>query len=297
MQEKIDARLLALVGNCQEASLREAMLYSISAGGKRLRPMLLLAACEAVSGTYGQNVLDFACALEMIHTYSLIHDDLPAMDNDDFRRGKPSSHIKFGESMAILAGDALLNRAFETMAGACADISSYEEDSGSHSKMSYLRNAEAMLIIAAAAGDNGMIAGQVCDIHFQNKKLDADTLFNIHSRKAGALFAAALEAGAVLGGASLVNVQAMKQAGAKMGWAFQILDDLLDVTATQEELGKPVNSDSRNQKNTYVSVHGLEAAKADYARISAEVLADFNRLPQKTETLRDIVQQAIDRKN
>ena len=294
MRKEIDARLLKLIDNCQESSLKEAMCYSLFAGGKRLRPMLLLAACEAVSGSYKQNALDFACALEMIHSYSLIHDDLPAMDDDDFRRGKPSNHKQFGEAMAILAGDALLNRAFETMALVCAEASSEGQEEGARSNT---RNIEAMLAIIAASGDNGMIAGQVKDIYFQNKELDADTLFNIHSQKAGALFAAAFEAGAILGGASLINVQAMKQTGAKLGWAFQIRDDLLDVTATKEELGKPANSDSRNQKNTYVTVHGLEKAKTDYARISAEALAELDRLPKKTDTLRGIVQQVIDRKN
>jgi len=275
MRKKIDTRLTELVSNCQEESLREAMLYSISAGGKRLRPMLLLGSCEAALGEITPEALDFACALEMIHTYSLIHDDLPAMDNDDYRRGKPTSHKQFGEALAILAGDALLNRAYETMAG--------------------LGNAQAMQIIAKAAGDNGMIAGQVLDIQSENKKINSDTLFNIHCKKCGALFAAAFEAGAVLGGVDANHSQAMRQVGEKFGWAFQILDDLLDVTGSQEELGKAVNSDVN--KNTYVSVHGLEAAQADYARISAEALAELEQLPQKTDTLRNIVTKMIDRRS
>ena len=281
---KIDARLQALISNCREPSLQEAMSYSIFAGGKRLRPMLLLGACEAAAGMYSLTALDFACALEMIHTYSLIHDDLPAMDNDDFRRGKPTSHKKFGEALAILTGDAFLNRAFETMAQTCADSPETQ-------------NLQAMLVIAAAAGDNGMIAGQVRDMDFQHKKVTGDALFNMYSRKTGALFAAAFEAGALLGGGSSSYVQAMKQTGAKLGWAFQILDDTFDVTATQEALGKPVHSDSRNQKNTYVSVHGLEAAKKDYKKISAEALLELDQIPQKTSALRDIVQQVIDREN
>jgi len=283
IRDKINARLLELVNYCQESSLREAMTYSISAGGKRLRPMLLLGACEAALGEYTPTALDFACALEMIHTYSIIHDDLPAMDDDDFRRGIPTSHKKFGEAMAILAGDAFLNRAFETMAQICANA----PDS---------QNLQAMLTIIIAAGDNGMIAGQVHDIHFQHKKLDADALFNMYSRKTGALFTAAFEAGSLLGLGDPSYVQTMKHIGAKLGQAFQILDDLLDVTSTQETLGKPIHSDSRNHKNTYVTVHGLDAAKVDYDRISTEALSELHQLPQKTPTLQAVVQQVIDRK-
>lgn len=268
MLEDIESRLSALIANCKEPSLREAMDYSLFTGGKRLRPMLLLGACESAMGRYDQVALDFACALEMIHTYSLIHDDLPAMDNDQLRRGMPTSHVKFGEAMAILAGDALLNRAYETMAGA--------------------RNLEAMLTIATAAGDNGMIAGQVNDIHFQNKELDADTLFDIHCKKTGALFSAALKAGALIGGGGPAYVQAMEQVGVKLGWAFQIFDDLLDITSGKE-------SDAKNKKYTYVSVHGFDAAKADYKRISASALECLDNLPHKTDTLRKIVVQVIDR--
>ena len=277
MLEKINARLAELLNFCEEGLLREAMAYSLLAGGKRLRPMLLLGACEAASGGSDASALDFACALEMIHTYSLIHDDLPAMDDDDFRRGMPSSHKKFGEAMAILAGDALLNRAYETMART--------------------GKAEAMVIIAAAAGDNGMIAGQVSDIFSENKKLDGEALFNIHSKKCGALFSASLEAGAVLGGAAPDYAQAMRLVGAKIGWAFQILDDLLDLSSSPEALGKPTHSDSRNKKNTYVSVHGLSAASADYARISASALLELEAIPQKTGTLLELVRLLIDRKH
>ena len=284
MRNAINARMQELINHCQESSLREAMLYSIAAGGKRLRPMLLLGACEAASGRYNETALDFACALEMIHTYSLIHDDLPAMDNDDFRRGRPASHKQFGEAMAILAGDAFLNRAYETMAHACL---------GNPKP----RTIAAFLVIAAAAGDNGMIAGQVRDMHFQHKKADGDTLFNMYRLKTGALFAAAFEAGAILGGAEDAYVRDMKQVGAKLGWAFQILDDLLDVTAAQEDIGKPVHSDSRNQKNTYVSIHGLDTAKADYAQISDEALSELEALPQKSPTLLKVVKQVIDRVN
>jgi len=282
MRNKINARLQILINNCQEPSLREAMSYSISAGGKRLRPLLLLGACEAALGQYTPTALDFACALEMIHTYSLVHDDLPAMDNDDFRRGMPTSHKKFGEAMAILAGDAFLNRAFETMTQICVEFPDFQ-------------NLKTMLAIVSAAGDNGMIAGQVTDIHFQYKKKDTDALSNMYSKKTGALFTVAFEAGALLGTTDYSYIQSMKQIGAKLGQAFQILDDLLDVTSTQEVLGKPINSDSRNQKNTYVTIHGLDKAKADYNRISTEALFELSQLSQKTSALQTIVQEVINR--
>lgn len=280
MRSQIEERLQNILDSCQEPSLRESMSYSLSAGGKRLRPLLLLGACEAVSGQFNQETVDFACALEMIHTYSLIHDDLPAMDNDDMRRGKPTNHKQFGEAMAILAGDALLNRAFETMAQVCVK----------NPKL-----VKAMLVIATASGDSGMIAGQVIDMHFQHKKADEDTLFNIHRLKTGALFASAFEAGSLLGSADDSLVKSMKDVGIKIGRAFQILDDLLDVTATQDVLGKPTGSDSRNEKNTYVTLHGLEAAKSAYSLISSEALAELDQLPQKTPVLRTIVQQVINR--
>ena len=281
MQDKINLQLKALVNVCEEDSLREAMLYSISAGGKRLRPLLLLGACSYEMGWEPADVaLDFACSLEMIHTYSLIHDDLPAMDNDDLRRGIPTCHKQFGEAMAILAGDALLSRAFETMAQICVKEPSPQ-------------NLQAMLTIISAAGDNGMIAGQVIDIHFQNKIADADTLFNIHKRKTGALFAAAFTAGALLSGGT--HVQSMRNVGVQLGCAFQILDDLLDETSTEEILGKPTRSDQKNHKNTYVSVHGLEKTRADYKRISKEAIEALQKIPHQSSLLLDIVQAVIDR--
>lgn len=280
MYDEINARLQTLVQNCQEASLQEAMLYSVGAGGKRLRAMLLLSACEAVKGSYDETALDFACALELIHNYSLIHDDLPCMDDDDLRRGKPTNHKVFGEAMAILAGDALLNRAFETMANLC--------DSP--------QNINAMRVIISASGDNGMIAGQVQDILNENKKIDSGTLSNIYGKKTGKLFVAALKAGAWLGGADLAYVNAIEQVGMKLGLAFQILDDILEVESTSEILGKSTDSDSRNKKNTYVSVHGLKAAKVDYQQISAEALTALNKLSQKTDALCDVVLSVIKRK-
>ena len=265
--KEIDIRLEALINNCQKQSLREAMSYSLFSGGKRLRPMLLLSVCEAACGHYTQETLDFACAMEMIHAYSLIHDDLPAMDNDDFRRGKPTCHKKFGEAAAILAGDALLNRAFETMAYVCRNNPSAQ-------------NLEAMLLITAAAGDNGMIAGQADDILYQYKKPDSGTLFNIHSKKAGELFAAAFGVGALLGGGDSSYIEAMKQIGQKLGIAFQIFDDLMDEEA-----------------EGYVLVHGRDKAQADYNEISAWVTGKLDLLDQKTLTLQNVVQKVLNREN
>jgi len=280
MYDEINARLQELVKKCEEPSLQEAMLYSVEAGGKRLRAMLLLGACEAVKGNYDKTALDFACALELIHNYSLIHDDLPCMDNDDLRRGKPTSHKMFGEAMAILAGDALLNRAFETMADLC--------DSQ--------QNINAMRTIITASGDNGMIAGQVQDILNENKKINSSTLSNIYSKKTGKLFVVAFKAGAWLGGADEKYIAAIEHVGMRLGLAFQILDDILEVESTAEILGKSTDSDKRNKKNTYVSVHGIEVAKVDYQQISAEALTALNKLPQKTDALCDIVLSVIKRK-
>jgi len=282
MIDTINKRLNVLISDCSEPSLREAMSYSVSAGGKRLRPMLLLGACEAANGSYDYTALDFACALEMIHCYSLIHDDLPAMDNDDLRRGKPTCHIRFGEAMAILAGDALLNLAYEIMITLCV-------------KDPKPQNLQALQTIATAAGASGMLAGQVLDKQFENKKIDDCTLSNIHSKKTGALFRAPFEAGALLGNANTDYVSKMRAVGEKLGLAFQLLDDLLDVSATEEQLGKPIGSDSRNQKNSYVSVHGLETAKSDYKRISAEAIEMLDELPHKTNAMRDIVLRVIER--
>jgi geranylgeranyl diphosphate synthase type II len=258
----IDARMRVLINGC--TALREEMAYSVFAGGKRLRPRLLLAACETVGGAYGDTAVDFACAVEMIHTYSLIHDDLPAMDDDALRRGKPTSHIRFGEAAAILAGDALLNLAFEVMANCVATEPSE-------------KTARAMAVIAKASGASGMIAGQAADMEYEGQNIDADTLMYIHANKTGALITACLEAGAILGGATDEAVRGYVRLGRNLGLAFQIRDDILDVTATEAQLGKPVGSDKKNRKNTYVSVYGLEKARDEYKKISAGILDDLNR--------------------
>lgn len=235
--------------------IMEAMRYSILSGGKRLRPMLMLETYR-MFGAQGAVIEPFLAAIEMIHTYSLIHDDLPAMDNDAYRRGRKTTHVVYGEAMGILAGDALLNFAFETAAQA---FSIGQEP---------LRAARAMRILAGKAGIYGMLGGQVVDVQNEDhKEIGADTLNFIYRLKTGALMESSMMIGAVLAGAGEQEVSLLEQAAGKVGVAFQIQDDILDVTSTLEELGKPVGSDERNQKTTYVSMYGMEAAKTQVVKV------------------------------
>lgn len=229
----------------------EAMSYSVRAGGKRLRPMLVLECGKMCGGEDTGALMPFACAVEMIHTYSLIHDDLPAMDNDDYRRGRLTCHKVFGEAEAILAGDALLNLAFETALAA----ENVETD----------KKLEALKILAGAAGAGGMIGGQTVDLMSEGKKISFEELKYIHKLKTGALIGAACEMGAVLAGAEPKEREIIKSYAEYLGIAFQITDDILDVTADEAELGKPVGSDEKNQKSTYVTVFGLDKAR-EYAK-------------------------------
>jgi geranylgeranyl diphosphate synthase type II len=222
------------------ATLREAMAYSLMAGGKRLRPALCLGAAELVSGDDAP-ALPAACALEMIHTYSLIHDDLPSMDDDDLRRGKPTSHKVYGEAIAILAGDALLTLAFETAA-----------ESG---------RPDVVAEIARAAGAEGMVGGQVIDLESEEKRLAVTQLRRLHACKTGALIRASVRCGAMLGGADAAQFEALTRFGEHIGLAFQIADDILDVVGTAETLGKAVGADAAHGKSTYPSVVGLERAR------------------------------------
>ena len=278
--EKIDAALekyLKSASNPQE-KIYEAMAYSVFAGGKRLRPVLLLEACRICGGDEAE-AMPFACAMEMIHTYSLIHDDLPAMDNDDLRRGRPTSHIKFGEAIAILAGDALLNKAFETMA---------------HSTSA---NAlRAIGIVAESSGTEGMIGGQIVDIDSEGKKIDIETLRYLHSLKTGAIIRSACVAGAILGGGDETAVKAMDDFAVNLGIAFQIRDDILDVTGSEEELGKPIGSDKEQGKNTYVSLLGLEKSEELVAEYSAKAKAALAPFGGKAEFLIALTDYLIDRK-
>ncbi|WP_280768382.1 polyprenyl synthetase family protein [Salipaludibacillus daqingensis] len=228
------------------ASLKEAMIYSLEAGGKRVRPILLLATLKGFRQPL-TNGYDVACALEMIHTYSLIHDDLPAMDDDDLRRGKPTNHKVFGEALAILAGDGLLTYSFQLIAG--LDYLSADK------KVSVIGK------IAAASGPTGMVGGQVEDMEGEDQLLDVEQLQHIHHRKTGDLLSVALECGAILSSATKTETKELKLFGKHLGIAFQIKDDLLDVEGDEDKIGKPVGSDETNNKTTYPKVLGMEGAK------------------------------------
>ncbi|CAD7771543.1 MAG: Farnesyl diphosphate synthase [Candidatus Methanoperedenaceae archaeon GB50] len=227
----------------------EAMRYSLFAGGKRLRPILCLAATEIVGGKK-ETALPVACALEMIHTYSLIHDDLPAMDNDDFRRGKPTNHRVFGEAMAILAGDGLLTEAFYLL--------TYPD------LLEKIPPAQLVWIshlIAQAAGFRGMVSGQVMDLEATGKEIGLEELKAIHDHKTGALIRVAVESGAIIGGGNKTEVEALKEYGTQIGLAFQIVDDVLDIEGNPEDMGKNIGSDEPQQKATYPKLVGLNEAK------------------------------------
>jgi len=282
MLNQINERLEALLSECTEPILKEAMLYTALGEGKRLRPQLLLAACEAVSGSYSGTALDYACAIEMIHAYSLAHDDLPAMDNDDYRRGRPTTHKVYGEAMAILAGDGLLSFAVEVMA---RRINTLTDES--------LRAAKALSRIITGAGINGMVGGQTSDIINEGKPICAETLAAIHHRKTGGLIIASLEAGAILGGSN--DIESMTKLGETIGIAFQVRDDILDVISTVDDLGKPIGSDEKNQKSTYVSIHGLPAAEAEYGRLNAQALEILETISCKTGMLSELIAQTIAR--
>lgn len=261
--------------------LFESMRYSVFAGGKRLRPMFLFAACEALGGNL-EEAAPFACAIEMIHTYSLIHDDLPALDNDDYRRGRLTSHKVFGEDMAILCGDALLSQAFELMADTCCN----------HTNKSSI---EAMRAIAHGAGTAGMVAGQVVDVKSEGQDIDAKTLDFIHKNKTAAMIQAALKAGAFIGGANKEEIDLFDKAGEKIGIAFQIQDDILDVVSTKEVLGKPIHSDEKNQKVTYVTMYGLEESKKIVEKLSNEAMALLENFGEQASFLVELTKYLIQR--
>ena len=234
----------------------ESARYSVEAGGKRLRPMILKESFQLCKGSDFNIVKPFMAAIEFIHSYSLVHDDLPAMDNDDYRRGKLTTHKKFGEDFGILAGDALLNHAYETMLNAI--LSSY---STGYDKDIIFRMNKAASVIAGKAGIDGMVGGQSLDVYLTGKDMNKDQLEYIFNLKTGALIEASFMAGGILAGADDNTVDDLCLAGHLVGVAFQIQDDILDIYGSEKELGKPVHSDEKNNKNTYVSLYGLDAAK------------------------------------
>ncbi|QXE91096.1 polyprenyl synthetase family protein [Geomonas subterranea] len=265
------------------ASLHGAMRYSVFAGGKRVRPVLMLAACEAVGGS-ADAVMPAACAMEMIHTYSLIHDDLPAMDNDDFRRGNPTNHKVYGEATAILAGDALLTEAFILLSnGTGGDPAA---------------RLRVIQEIAVASGSHGMVGGQVVDMESEGRHdVDLPTLSYIHTHKTGALIRASVRCGAILGGASGEQFTSLTRYADAIGLAFQIADDILDVEGTTEELGKDAGSDQARGKATYPALMGLEASKAraqELVQIALDALASFD---ERAEPLRAIASYIVKRKS
>ncbi len=272
-----------------QKSLLEAMNYGFLAGGKRLRP-LLMQECYRLFGGRSEVIEPFMAAQEMIHTYSLIHDDLPAMDNDLYRRGKKTTHAVYGEAMAILAGDGLLNFAFET---ACKAFSF-----GSLSEQEMTRVGGALTILAKKAGIYGMIGGQAVDVEAEKRKLrlDGEKLLFIHAHKTAALIQSAMMIGAHLAGADEEAVKELEKAGYAIGIAFQIQDDILDITSTLEELGKPVGSDEKNDKLTYVSVYGLEKSKQDVERLSKEALDILRKRQERNEFLEELVVSLITRR-
>ncbi len=240
----------------EQKLLLEAINYSVRVGGKRVRPMLMLETYKLCRGQNEKEVYPYMAALEYIHTYSLVHDDLPAMDNDDYRRGNLTTHKKFGEDFGILAGDGLLNYAYEVMMNAIL-----------HSK-DMQKNAKAGSIIAQKAGIYGMVGGQSVDVWLTNKAVSQNDLEFIFQCKTGALIEAAFMAGGVLAGAGDDTVKQLEKAGNLVGVAFQIKDDILDITSTQEQFGKPVLSDERNKKTTYVTLYGMEKANEDVIKMS-----------------------------
>jgi len=281
---RVDEYLTGIIDSVDNSSgtLRRAMGYSIFAGGKRLRPMFAIAASEAVGGSLEQ-VLPAACALELIHTYSLIHDDLPAMDDDDYRRGVLTNHKVFGEATAILAGDALLTKAFEVLADA---------ERFSSSPIALLRVSSE---IARAAGDAGMVGGQMIDMESEHQDIDLDMLTALHRKKTGALITVSVQAGAILGGGNEAQVECLSEYGTCVGLAFQISDDILDVVGDQEKLGKMTGMDEARGKRTYISLVGLEKSRKHAETLIHRAIDALSSFDERAEALRAIGRYVIER--
>ncbi|NIV77132.1 MAG: geranyl transferase [Gammaproteobacteria bacterium] len=262
--------------------LVDAMRYTTLGGGKRIRPMLVCATCTGVGGAL-EDALAPACAVEFIHAYSLIHDDLPSMDDDELRHGLPSSHIKFGEATAVLAGDALQALAFETLARAPAG--------------SDAQRLRAVQLLAAAAGPEGMVGGQSYDLESERKKLSLSQLQTLHAAKTGALITAAVEIGALFGKPDLSPEKhvLISEFAARIGLAFQVIDDILDVTATTEELGKPAGSDASSGKSTFPSLIGVDAARGMAEELLSEALPMLDRVGVQHSLLRDLAELIVKR--
>ena len=266
--------------DCPQGTIYKAMNYSLHAGGKRIRPVIMLSCAELFDGDT-EKIMPFACALEMIHTYSLIHDDLPCMDDDDLRRGKPTNHKVFGEAMAVLAGDGLLNTAFELIL--------------KNSELTPNQTLAALSVIAENAGINGMIGGQVIDIESEGKATDTITLMSMHMLKTAALIMTAAKVGALLSGGSREDLLAMEEFARYLGIAFQIKDDILDVSGNTEDLGKTVGKDEREEKSTFVTVYGIETAEKMLEDYTAKAIEVLSRYGQKAEFLINLSKFLLDR--
>ncbi len=279
----IEAELSKILGrkNCLQQAIFDAMDYSISAGGKRIRPIILLEFCKICGGNI-KAALPFACALEMIHTYSLIHDDLPCMDNDDIRRGKPSCHKAFGEANALLAGDALLNMAFETML------------LSTDSKTDPALKLKAAHFIATCSGADGMIGGQVIDLENEGQDISEEILLRLYKDKTAALLRAAAVSGTILAGADEKKIAAADSFALNLGLAFQIVDDVLDYTGDEATLGKPIGSDQKNNKKTYVSFHGIEGSIKKAKELTEKALESLESF-ENTKFLKELSLYLCDR--
>lgn len=270
--------------NGYQKIIMEAMGYSLLAGGKRLRPMLMKETYTLFGGR-SKAIEPFMAAIEMIHTYSLVHDDLPAMDNDEYRRGRKTTHVVYGEDMAILAGDALLNYAFETAVKAFV----LEPEAS-------LTIGNAIRVLGEKAGIYGMLGGQVIDVKETGHAVSKDVLDTIYELKTGALIEASMMIGAILGGASQEEVKMVERIASLVGLAFQVQDDILDVISTQEELGKPIHSDEKNEKTTYVTLLGIDDAKKVVEEKSEEAISLLRTLPNENPYLEELLMELIHRK-
>lgn len=280
LHKKVDLTLERWLPDPSTATIHRAMHYSIFAGGKRMRPILCLAAAEACGGSL-TNALPSACAVECIHTYSLIHDDLPCMDDDDFRRGRPTSHKVFGEGIAVLAGDALLTLAFEMLART--------KETSRHKMKAFLAE------LSAAAGSEFLIGGQVADLEAENKKISPRELLCIHHGKTAAMIAVSLKLGAMSANAKGSEVKALGEFGKNLGLAFQVVDDILDVTQTSEKLGKSAGKDAAAGKATFASVLGIEKSRKEAARFTKLAREALNPLGARADFLHSIADSLLSR--
>lgn len=275
-----------------QKTVMEAMNYSLLAGGKRLRPVLMLETFRLFHGQEKALLEPFLAAIEMIHTYSLVHDDLPAMDNDDYRRGRKTTHVVYGEAMAILAGDGLLNFAFETAHKAFDKIGD-----SSNKLASYERVAKALQVLSAKAGIFGMIGGQVIDMEEYEGLVSRERLDLMYLLKTSALIEASMMIGAILAGASINDIKQIEIIAGDVGLAFQIKDDILDVTSTAEILGKPIHSDEKNEKTTYVTLMNLESANNEVIKVSKRAVEAYLSLPYQNVFLKDLILTLVNREN